>query len=143
MRFLKPKEEPASAAKDSFNYLKQFGTPIPFAHRKSEEKKDIFKIPEFKAKQDDTTMSKSKSDRQNITSQKAQRNEYVLAEIPSYKEKLPKRMSDNTSESSQEKKKAIDKQKEESSKDSSTNQSSFKKKNLKVMLKSIPSKYQL
>lgn len=50
-------------------------------------------------------MVKSKSEKQDIGVTKFQRDDFILAEIPSYKEKmLSRRMSETNSESSQEKK---------------------------------------
>ena len=110
------------------------------AQRKSEEKKDLFKIPEFKSKQSDTEMIKCKSEKQDIGTPKLQRDDYILAEIPSFKEKMPRRMSETNSESSQEKKKSTHKAKAADA-SSEAKKSSFKKKNIKILIKSIPSKY--
>ena len=90
-KFLKPKDEPGNKVKDSHNFLKQLGGVVPFIQRKSEEKKELFQIPEFKPKQSDQQMNKSKSESVNVVKhEKIQREDFILANIPPFKEKLQK-----------------------------------------------------
>lgn len=136
--FTKPKEDPNEKVKNSLSFLQQLGG-APVKEKKEESKKDMFSIPEFKPKGQDTAMEKkSKSEpvvKKGVS--KSTKEIYEVDPIPEFSgaSKLAH------SNSSGDKEVATAKRLTTTDQEKKTQSQDFKPKNNQVMLGKISSKY--